>query len=1678
MLPVYKPKTNEEPVMNQSSSTGQRLLMLITLLLPFFMGSSDQMMLDDNNNFYLSNYSTFSPGSNVSVNLYNYGRNGGTFKFRLIKIEDPVRFFTSIDKNNMRYAFDIFGSRKEVLLRYTSLVKEWTKYVPSNYYGNNRNVDVGKLKEPGIYIIQAMKDDQVAYCGVVVSDLSLVYKSTGKQILAYVANSQTSNFILNSRISVYNDGKLVASETADKDGLVLIDLDKLSKENIGSPILIAQAGEETILSDPYYYFRGGNSKYYTAYIYTNQPVYRPGQQVFFKGINQKKNGNEIKNVPFEKFSVTIKSPKQKEVFSSDLATNEYGSLNSEFILDEEADLGDYSILLSNGQNTYYGSFSVEEYKKPEYKVEVNTNAKNYASKDIIDGTVSADYYFGSPVTNGEVTLNIYKKQYWRPWWYWSDYNWFYKSYSRPINYGGELQLVSQETGSLNEDGRYQFSYKISEDDQYDYVYVITAEVKDASRRVISGSSEVYVTRGAFSIFTSPDRYFIEKGKTVNLRVNANDFSDNPVQTNFDIFINYSNPRTGYNKDRIEVLHGTTDAHGKASVPYKTEYLSEGYYSYTVTAKDNKDREITATSSFYVGDIENYYWGRNGGGLEIVTDKDAYDKGDSLIAYVFIPTQSTELLLTYESETFLKYKKYSVDGNSFTIREKLTDKFSPSFNISICYVKDRQFYNTSKLVGVLAKDKFLDISLKPSKGIYKPGENAEYLVSVKDHKGNPVANADLSFGIIDESIYAIKEDQTQDIQSFFYAPTYSYIPTYSSLQYSNFSSSSRKVTYVDKNYFKEEHENESNLKKGTLYGKINIKDSDKPGENIYVILTSDKYYYTAQTDTNGNYKIGNIVQGTYELYISGNRHDLTLIKNIKVNKNSTEFNFEIEKSKELPPPVNDGANAPREEAANSLSFEAGRVAMDGMTMKSAKQDKDAYVKAEVRSNFVDALIWKADIITDRNGDAKVSFKIPDNLTTWRTTVRGITKSTDVGQQTDKIISRKDLLVRMETPRFFREGDEMTVSTIVHNYLDEKKKTKITFNADNIKLINSKVNSKGYDPKINKDKNGVYEVIIEKNGELRIDWTVKVDNPIGEAKLYAEALTNEESDALELKVPILPKGIRETNPLISDFDDYNKTEELKFNIPDDVDLRTAKLEFNLSPSLAGTIIKALDDLVGYPYGCVEQTMSRFLPTIIVANTFKDIDAPLKYSTIEELPKMVDAGLKRLYNFQHDDGGWGWWTNDKTHPYMTAYVIYGMTLSKNAGYPVDNYIYSRGVDNLKQQIEKSDDIDPTTLSFMLYSLATSLKYNSGDYSDLNKRIEKLLKKDLDAYSLALLTVALEDINNHSLASSIVEKLQRMVHSEERFAYWGGKEWHYNWQDDKVQTTAFVLKALLKTNTKSELIDKAVRWLLQQKQGFSWRSTQETASVIFALADYLKTTNELNPDYFVTVYVNGEQVANQHFTRDDIFKETETITLTGLKDKNLKKGQNEIRIVKQGTGKLYFSGINQYYTKDESAIAKVNDFSVKREYFILKPEQLKDRIIYRKIPIYGDVKSGENILVKTYVDSKDKDLQYFILEDMLPSGFEAVKDEQNFEIDGENNYKYYDYWDYRPWRWFYADREYRDEKVAFFVTNVNDHMEFSYIIKAQMPGEYTVPAAQAYLMYYPEVGGNSSTINIEITD
>ena len=115
--------------------------------------------------------------------------------------------------------------------------------------------------------------------------------------------------------------------------------------------------------------------------------------------------------------------------------------------------------------------------------------------------------------------------------------------------------------------------------------------------------------------------------------------------------------------------------------------------------------------------------------------------------------------------------------------------------------------------------------------------------------------------------------------------------------------------------------------------------------------------------------------------------------------------------------------------------------------------------------------------------------------------------------------------------------------------------------------------------------------------------------------------------------------------------------------------------VAPSLAGPILGALDFLTSYPYGCTEQTLSSFVPNLAARRTLTELKLPLTES-LKSLDRQVTEGLARLYDFQHDDGGWGWWKTDENHPFMTAYAVYGLLEAQEAGYKVDNWRLSNGM------------------------------------------------------------------------------------------------------------------------------------------------------------------------------------------------------------------------------------------------------------------------------------------------------------------------------------------------------------------------------------------------------------------
>ncbi|MDH5682362.1 MAG: hypothetical protein OEZ36_12285, partial [Spirochaetota bacterium] len=311
--------------------------------------------------------------------------------------------------------------------------------------------------------------------------------------------------------------------------------------------------------------------------------------------------------------------------------------------------------------------------------------------------------------------------------------------------------------------------------------------------------------------------------------------------------------------------------------------------------------------------------------------------------------------------------------------------------------------------------------------------------------------------------------------------------------------------------------------------------------------------------------------------------------------------------------------------------------------SYKEEDGKLKEARVRKDFKDEILWLPAVRTNHNGIARVKFNFPDNLTRWRTTVRSVTKDTMVGNVTQSTIVRKNLMVRLAIPRFYRENDKATVTTIVHNYLNKPKKVHLTLSTKGIQLTSPQKMS----------------LTVPVNGIKKVDWQVQTKRA-GMATFLVKALTDEESDALQQTVPVLPHGMKSMDPLVTEL---RKNSDKFFHnviLKDNYSPGHSELQVDIAPSLVVAMNAALPYLVKEPYGCVEQTMSRFMPLVLVDDLvkktgYRDVNMKDKIATYYE------KGINRLYNLQHPDGGWGWWNNDQSYPGMTAYALSGLLLAK---------------------------------------------------------------------------------------------------------------------------------------------------------------------------------------------------------------------------------------------------------------------------------------------------------------------------------------------------------------------------------------------------------------------------------
>jgi uncharacterized protein YfaS (alpha-2-macroglobulin family) len=695
---------------------------------------------------------------------------------------------------------------------------------------------------------------------------------------------------------------------------------------------------------------------------------------------------------------------------------------------------------------------------------------------------------------------------------------------------------------------------------------------------------------------------------------------------------------------------------------------------------------------------------------------------------------------------------------------------------------------------------------------------------------------------------------------------------------------------------------------------------------------------------------------------------------------------------------------------------------------------------VRRQFLDTAYWAPSVVTKPDGSAEVSFEMPDNLTTWRATARALTRDASGGEGKQETTVTMPLLVRLILPRFYVAGDEGTAAAIVHNYTKEERQVKVALTAEGARLLDGPEQT----------------ITLAPDTSKRLVWRIEALGPDAARFLVSADGGEGARDAMESVLPVAPSGVKNVDAFAG-LSDQSVTQTIA--LPANALPNSAKLEVTVSPSLAGPIFEALDYLATYPYGCAEQTLDSFLPNLIVARTLAKlkVDRPAP----KNLDRYVSFGLQKLLRYQHEDGGWHWWEFDDSDPYMTAYVVYGLTIADEAGYVGASGAMRRGVAYLNEAL--ADEHYREAQAYLLWALAyadvwdeESLAAASQAGADLYQEREKL-----DLFSRASLALAMSrmaprmtDVTNReawtSAAQTLASELDGLAVKTGIGSHWtSGGRYRYSWLDNDVEVTSQVLRALLELKPDSGNVVPAVRWLMATRRGKAWSSTKDTASAVLALSNYLEKFPELSPSYTAQVFVGEAKLGEAAMTEKSIFADPVLLTAGATA---LKPGDSTLRIEKAGTGTLYWSARLHYLLPAEEALPVAKGVAVQRTYRVPVDDPIAA----------GEQKPGSIVQVELKLVASEN-LRYVLLEEPIPAGCEVIQGDDDEDL----------------WRQPWDRREVWDNRIVFLFDYLpKGDRTVEYVLRTEAPGMYRILPSNIALMYFPEVSGHNRLVRMRVRD
>lgn len=1570
---------------------------------------------------------------------------------------EPVLYVNkTADFNEVNLKIDVYQIEKESLLNFLVYNDEFELKNPKidtkdlkkiTSFNSSIERSSGKIllpiKNNGIYYIDITSNRGKNQSTIVVYSDKGLSVIEGEKMIFWHQDLLTGKKLTSGKLTLYNtknEIKELSSHEPDSQGIVEVEYNPEADYGIyenENSISIIRISRFTLTSDNSRY---NNYSFYGSirpsttnsliHVIVDRPIYKPGDTVYYKAV-LRNDKNASLSVPKGPAKVKVFNDPEYPIYEQTLTISENGTIDGSFKLSENtrADYYYISVNYDSFDNTYSGtSFLVEFFRKPSYFIESNTNVSEIVSGDKHSFNIKGTYFSGNPTSGQNVkykitTRNFYKASFEAD-----------KLDANALNrqgYGyssGGDEIASGEI-VLNEAGYAEVFYDTNLTAEDDQIIQFEAELNDGSGNPAFTAKRILAYKGEYSILRTDD-YSTEVSNNQEVVIpfalsknNSNaDVSNKDV--NFEITRDWwevNNEQYTQKTEKIQDLKIISNSDGKGELRFNAGNPG----SYTIKANSIDSRGNTITNIFYVYVSDNsgkVFNSSSRNTLSITTSKDEYKIGDTMQVEINSEIPNIDVFVSLNRDTSIKYQIVSLEGNfkevSFPIAQNDIPNFYVRAHSLVNNNNDNTYYgtfaSTSKEVRINTDHKELQVNIKPNKTKLNPGEEITVDIEVKDKNGNP-AQTEVNLFAIDKALFELASNNLTDIFNTFWFPRPDYTTIFTSLDPILDPAGLGGGCFAEDTDILMADGSQRKIKDIKVGDEVLTKESIKSST-----LVSAKVTQVYEHKVSGVILINGSLKVTPEHIVFANNNW------IRADRLNIGDNFINSKGEQV--------------EITSIEWVKGEQKVYNLTVDKYHTyfANNFYVHnqkgggSSTRETFTDTAYWNPSIKTDQNGKASVTFKLPDNLTTW--VLKGFANNTShqFGEGVGEVKVSKNVVVSPILPNILRVGDRINLGAIAQNFTETEQNFTVSISAPSTVTLNS--------------PNQV-EISLKPNEIKTVNFDLNVNQQEDTAKFSFKMISKENeknSDEIIVSIPVIEYGFYnyKAETFENDF-----TSTINFN--QDINKDKSNITLNLEPSILGALPLAFEYLLDYQYGCVEQTSSKMVPAILAKQN------PEIFSRINEsrnLDKVINDGISRLEKLAGPYGGWQFWNfnDEKINVYSTVFAIETLLEAKKAGYKVNDQLIE---DSLNRLAEITSQEGNTYLNGEIatanYGLALGGKFEA---IRRNLILESLSSSDLAFQTMAnFLTGDKNPETNglRALENSSITIGDGMFYFEQDYG-------EYNSVDS---STALSLRAMIMAGGREDITSGAIRYLLQSKKNnYFWTNTYGTSNTVKAAIEFAKLTKEINPNYNFEVLVNGN-IAQQGSVNN-----ANTIISPLILEANKFQNGDYFDVRKTGEGKLYSTVLYKEFITDRNYQAQDNGIKITKE------------IVNTKGPEY-ELGIGDIVEVRLSVSNSTDNtfLSYAVIADELPAGLVPINTKLRNESFNEMTGNTLDMENTTSNIGAIYDSEFTQNGVVITIKNLSlNEKVYSYKARVISEGTFITPPTFASFMYSPSINGNTETMYI----